>query len=252
MTSLHATADRDAWLRLLARWGLLNAVTVAGLMTAFFAAMAMVSSRPGIGGAHDELLMAAYAPGLYRTAMVFDAMGWLAMGGLIVIAGLVLRREASVRGPLAAALGVTAITGVIGAFLRLTVVGDLGRQFVAASTTDQAAIVSLYRSVDWIIAAHFGAGQLTAGLGLLVVGSAALSVAWVPRPIAWLLVLPGVTSLTLLVGEIVLDIFLFPVLLLHVVLLAVVGLALARRWWRAVSPMLTEGGAPEPAPSTAT
>lgn len=236
MTSPSAPADHGIWLRLLARWGLFTALAVVGLMTTFFGALATVSSQPGFGGDHDELLMAAYAPGLYRTAMVFDALGWLCMGGLIVIAGLALRREASVRGPLAAALGVTAITGIIGAFLRLGVVGDLGQQLVASARAAEPGILSLYRSVESIIGAHFAAGQLTAGLGLLVVGTAALSVAWVPRTIGWLLVLPGLTSLTLLAGEVVLDVFLFPVLLLHVVLLAAAGLAVAQRWWRVPLP----------------
>jgi hypothetical protein len=90
--------------------------------------------------------------------------------------------------------------------------------------------------VDWIIGAHFAAGQLTVGLGFLVVGSAALGVAWVPRGIGWLLVIPGLTSFALVAPEVVLDIFLFPVLLLHVVLLAVAGLVLAFTWWRAPSP----------------
>jgi len=248
MASVSATADRGAWLRLLARWGLLTSLAVAGLMTTFFSAMATVSSQPGIGGDHDELLMAAYAPGLYRIAMVFDALGWLFMGGLIVIAGLALRRDASVRGPLAAALGVTAITGIIGAFLRLAVVGDLGKQFLASAGTAEPSILSLYRSVDLIIGAQFAAGQLTAGLGLLVVGTAALGVAWVPRTIGWLLVAPGLTSLTLLIGEVVLDVLLFPVLLLHVVLLAAAGLTLAYTWWRAPSPTV-EAATVEPAPA---
>jgi hypothetical protein len=248
MASVSATADRGAWLRLLARWGLLTSLAVAGLMTTFFSAMAMVSSQPGIGGDHDELLMAAYAPGLYRIAMVFDALGWLFMGGLIVIAGLALRREASVRGPLAAALGVTAITGITGAFLRLEVVGDLGKQFIAAADTAKPTILSLYRSVDLIIGADFTAGQLTVGLGFLVVGTAALGVGWVPRTISWLLLLPGVTSLALLVGEVVLDVFLFPLLLLHVVLLAVAGVALAYTWWHAPSPTV-EAATVKPAPA---
>ena len=210
-------------------------------MTTFFSAMATVSSKPGFGGDHDELLMAAYAPELYRTAMVLDAVGWLCMGGLIVIAGLALRREASVRGPLAAALGATVITGIIGASLRLGVVGDLGTQFVLFAGATEPSILSLYRSAQLIIGAHFAAGQLTAGLGFLVVGTAALGVAWVPRKIGWLLLAPGVTSLSLLAGDPVLNVFLFPVLLLHVVLLAGAGLAIVYRWWRV--PLPTVDGA---------
>jgi hypothetical protein len=234
MGPLDDLTDRGTWQRLLARWGLLTAITVAGLMITFFTAFALAASEPGIGGDHDELLMAASVPALYRTAMVFDALGWLAMGGLVAIAGLALRPDATVRGPLAAALGVTAVAGVIGAFMRLTVVGDLGRQ-LAAGGADGTSIVALYRMVELIIGAHFGAGQLTVGLGFLVVGSAAIGTGWVPRPIAWLMVLPGITSLVLLGGEVAFDVFLFPVLLVHVVLLALAGLAMAVAWWRAPS-----------------
>ena len=99
MAAFSATTDRGTWLRLLARWGLLTAVALAGLIGTFFSAMGTISSQPGFGGGHDEVLMAAFVPGLYRTAMIFDALGWLAMGGLLVIAGLALSREASVRGP---------------------------------------------------------------------------------------------------------------------------------------------------------
>jgi hypothetical protein len=229
-------ADRRAWLRLLARWGVFTALMVAGLMSMFFATMADVSTQPGFGGDHDELLMAAFASGGYRLAMIFDALGWLAMGGLIVIAGIALSRDASLRGPLGATLGVTAIAGVIGAFTRLAVVGDLGRQLAAASSTDQiAGVLLLNRTVTQIVGAHFGTGQLTIGLGFLVLGSAALGVAWFPRGIAWLLVAPGITSIVLLIGELF-DVFLFPVLLVHVSLLAVLGLAMARSWWRVPLP----------------
>jgi hypothetical protein len=231
----NGSADRATWQRLLARWGVLTALAVAGLIATFFTALGLVSSRPGIGGGHDELLMAAYAPGLYRIAMVFDALGWFTMGGLIVIMGMALRRDATVRGPLAAALGTTAIAGVVGAFLRLSVVGDLGKQLAAGGSTNEA-LLSLYRSVDWIISAHFVAGQFTVGLAFLIIGSAALRVSWVTRPIAWLIVIPGITSLTLLTGEVAFDVFLFPVLLLHVVVLAIAGLAMAATWWGASSP----------------
>jgi len=231
MGSGEESADRRDWQRLLARWGALTAVVVACLTVTFFTAFGLASSEPGIGGDHDELLMAASVPGLYRLSMVFDAFGWLCMGGLIVIAGCALRRDAPVRAPLAAALGVTTIAGVIGAFLRLMVIGDLGRQVATGGGTD--SILFLYRSVDWVIDAHFAAGQLTVGLGFMVLGSAALGVAWMPRRIAWLLVLPGITSLALLIGNVALDTFLFPLLLLHVGLLAALGLTMAVAWWRA-------------------
>ena len=97
MGSGEESADRRDWQRLLARWGALTAVVVACLTVTFFTAFGLASSEPGIGGDHDELLMAASVPGLYRLSMVFDAFGWLCMGGLIVIAGCALRRDAPVR-----------------------------------------------------------------------------------------------------------------------------------------------------------
>jgi len=235
------------WLPVLARWGAFVAVSVVGLVTTFFAAMAMVASRPGFGGDDDELIMAAFAPGMYRLSMVFDALGWLGMGGLIVMAGLALSGDAPIRARLGAALGVTAITGIIGAFVRMSVVGDLGEQF-AAPDADQATVLAMSRTVGGIISALFEAGQLTMGLGFLAVGSAALATSWVPRSIAWLLTLPAVTSLGLLALDVVLGVFLFPILLLHVALLTIAGLLIARRWWTASATYEPRPGAAAAAP----
>jgi multidrug resistance efflux pump len=53
--------------------------------------------------------------------------------------------------------------------------------------------------------------------------------------LAWLLIAPRMTSFVLLVATVVFDVFLFPVLLAHVTMLAVAGLALAFTWWRVPS-----------------
>lgn len=219
-------------LRLLARWGLFPAIVVPGLFATFFGTLGSVASRPGFGGDHDELLMAAYAPAMYRVAMSFDALGWLAMGGLIVLGGLAFADSAPIRGRLASLLGVTASAGIIGAFVRMFVLGGLGEAF-AAPDAEQQAILADFRLIDGVITALFTAGQLTIGLGFLVVGSAGLATSWVPRSIGWMLTALAVTTFTLLVGQVVLDVLLRPVLLAHVGLMAIVGLALARRWWRA-------------------
>ncbi len=221
-----------ARLRLLARWGLFLAIVVIGLFATFFGALGSVASTPGIGGDHDELLIAAYAPTMYRVSMAFDALGWLAMGGLIAVGGLAFAEGAPMRGRLASLLGVTAIAGIIGAFVRMFVLGGLGEAF-AAPAADQAAVLASYRLVDGLITACFAAGQLTIGLGFAVVGSAALATSWVPRSIGWMLSALAVTTYAILVGQVVLDVFLRPILLAHVALMAVVGVVLARRWWSA-------------------
>ena len=233
----------DGMLWLLGRWGLLTAGVIAGLLVTFFTAYALVSTQPGIGGDHDELLMAAVAPAVYRLSMVFDALGWVAMGGLLVVTGMALRDDAPILSRLGTGAGITAVVGVIGAFLRLGGTGDLGSAYSAAGA-DQAAILSSYRLLSLVISAHFAAGQLTVGLGFLAIGRAALAAPWCPRRIAWLVVLPGLTSFTLLTAAIVLNLFLFPVLLLHVAILALAGLTIARRWWGAGSTV-----APVAAPS---
>jgi len=244
---MTARGGQNVWLPALARWGVFVAMVIVGLVATFFAAVAMVASRPGFGGDHDELIMAAYAPGVYRVSMVFDALGWLAMGGLIVITGLALSADAPIRARLGAALGVTAITGIIGAFVRMSVVGDLGEQYAAAGA-DEPSTLAMSRTVGGIISALFEAGQLTMGLGFLAVGSAALAASWMPRSIAWLLTLPAVTSLGLLALDIVLDVFLFPILLVHVALLTIAGLLLARRWWTASATYEPRPGAAAAAP----
>ena len=119
-------------------------------------------------------------------------------------------------------------------------VGDLGEQFVAAGA-DQAAILATTRTVAGIISAHFAAGQLTIGLAFLAVGSAALATSWVPRSIGWLLTLPALTTFVLLAATVVLDVFLFPIVLLHVALLVVAGLMIARQWWSAPATSAREG-----------
>ena len=58
----------------------------------------------------------------------------------------------------------------------------------------------------------------------------------VPRSIGWLLTLIALTTFGLLAGEVLLNVFLFPVLLLNVAFVAAAGLMVARRWWSAPAP----------------
>jgi len=65
----------------------------------------------------------------------------------------------------------------------------------------------------------------------------------VPRSIGWLLTLPALTTFVLLAATVVLDVFLFPIVLLHVALLVVAGLMIARQWWSAPATSAREGAA---------
>jgi hypothetical protein len=220
----------DADVRWLARWGAFVAIAVGGLLVTYCGTYVTVVSRPDFGGDLDELLMAAYAPVTYRLAMAFDALGWLAMGGLIVLTGWALRGSSPILSRLGILLGGTAAVGIAGGLLRLTGIGHLGASYLDAGA-GQAGVQASFHTLELVIGGLFDAGDLTMGLGFLCVGLAALATSWFPRSAAWLLLLPAATSLTLLAGEIVLDAFLFPVVLVHVVLLAACGLVLARRWW---------------------
>ncbi|MGH2357108.1 MAG: hypothetical protein ACRDGJ_03720, partial [Candidatus Limnocylindria bacterium] len=160
--------------------------------------------------------------GLYRAAMLLDALGWVGIGGLFLWPAMLMRRGAPVRCTIAAVCGIAMLTGVIGGFLRLTATGDLGARLAAGE--DQNRIVEAYRLLDQIISAHFTAGQPLQGAGFLLVASVALASGLLPRRLALALAVPGITSLTIFTVELVLNVFPFPLLIAHILITAAVSL----------------------------
>lgn len=220
--------ESATWFRFLSRWGWLPPMVFVGLIVSFFAAIGSVAGRP-LADAYPELIAAGYAPGLYRIAMLFDAAGWIVIGGLIFGVAMTAVRVAPRRALLGASLAITMVVGVLGGFMRLAVTGALGARL--ADGEDQMTIVNAYRLVDGIIGAHFLAGDLLQGAALVIAASAALAVVGFPRWPAFLLAGSGVASLLLFAVQIAANAFLFPLLLIDVIVLGVASgwIALAAR-----------------------
>ena len=220
--------ESATWFRFLSRWGWLPPMVFVGLIVSFFAAIGSVAGRP-LADAYPELIAAGYAPGLYRIAMLFDAAGWIVIGGLIFGVAMTAVRVAPRRALLGASLAITMVVGVLGGFMRLAVTGALGARL--ADGEDQMTIVNAYRLVDGIIGAHFLAGDLLQGAALVIAASAALAVVGFPRRPAFLLAGSGVASLLLFAVQIAANAFLFPLLLIDVIVLGVASgwIALAAR-----------------------
>jgi hypothetical protein len=226
--------ESSTWFRFLSRWGLLLPIVFIGLVVSFFAAIGSVAGRP-LADAYPELIAAAYAPGVYRIATLFDAAGWIVIGGLIFGIAMSAVRVAPRRALLAAPLAVTMVVGVLGAFMRLVVTGSLGARL--ADGEDQVTIVNAYRLLDGIIGAHFLAGDLLQGAALVIAASAALAMAGFPRRPAYLLAVSGAASLLLFAVQIVANVFLFPLLLIDITVLAVASSWLALAVRRLSSPV---------------
>jgi hypothetical protein len=226
--------ESSTWFAFLSRWGLLLPIVFVGLVVSFFAAIGSIMGRP-LAATYPELIAAAYAPGLYRIAMLFDAAGWIVIGGLILGVAMTAVRIAPRRALLAAPLAITMVVGVLGAFMRLAVTGALGARL--ADGEDQLTIVNSYRVIDGIIGAHFLAGDLLQGAALVIAASASLAVVGFPRRPAFLLAVSGAASLLLFAVQIVANAFLFPLLLIDITLLAIASgwIALAVR--RLTSPV---------------
>lgn len=172
--------------------------------------------------------------------MLLDAAGSIVIGGLIFGVAMTAVRSAPRRALLVATLAVTMVVGVLGAFMRLVGTGALGARL--AQGEDQMTIVNAYRLLDGIIGAHFLAGDLLQGAALVIAASAGLAVVGFPRRPVLLLAVSGVATLLLFAVQIVANVFLFPLLLIDLTVLAVASGWLALAVPRLTSPVST--GAP--------
>jgi hypothetical protein len=125
-------------------------------------------------------------PATFRIAAGIDLTAWLFIGGtLLAFAGL-FARSAPIRAAFLAACGIGQLTGLLGGYTMLVVLGDLGARSAAAASDQQAALAAASEPVLSSMIAHYGAGQLLYGIGYLLVASVALRLAGFPRWIgAW-------------------------------------------------------------------
>jgi hypothetical protein len=217
--------DTDArWLRTLSVWTFLNGLVLFGVLVTF--AILMAASQAGaLPPEYDELVWAAQLPALYRLATTLDVAGWLALGGFFVLTANCVRHT-PVRSTFIAACGVGQLSGVIGAFTRLTGVSALAAQYGSAASGQHPAILRSFLDLQLSISAHFGVGSLLWSLGLLLVASAAWSGHTFPR---WLAGLIAVTGACNLIGDsfgivgvpVPFELFILPLVLLITSLFAV-------------------------------
>jgi hypothetical protein len=161
-------------------------------------AILMAASR---GGArppeYDELMWATQLPVLYRLATILDVAGWLALAGFFVLIANCVR-QTPVRSTCIAACGVGQLSGVIGAFTRLTGVSALAVQYSSAAPGQHPAVLRSFLDLQASINAHFAVGSMLWSLGLLLLASATWSGHTFPR---WLAGLIAVTGACNLIGD---------------------------------------------------
>jgi Domain of unknown function (DUF4386) len=233
VSSLTSTSsDTERWLRFLSRWALVTVLMGLGLLVVYLGGIGFAPSDNALGAEYRELLQAVRAPTMYRLAMVFDASGWLMMGGTLLTLAIILKQQAPIRAMLIAACGIGLIVGVVGGGIRLVGISDLAAQYASSAPAQQAALLLPTLALYEIVSALFVVGDVLAGAAFLLIASAAFGLAMFPRWLTGWFVLAGVLALlqgvTSAVGA-----FSFPVLLLTVVI-GVLGLhaAIAVAFWR--------------------
>jgi hypothetical protein len=110
--------EQDAWRRAAALASLSAGVVFAGLVVLM---VALNSSPPSttLGPEMFELISAGQQPILYRAAITFDILAWLAAGAVFICFGGLLAVRRSLRSVVLAICGLGTLVGVQGAFLRL-------------------------------------------------------------------------------------------------------------------------------------
>lgn len=232
-TSYEQAADEPVrWLRFLSRWALVTALMVIALLLIFGGGLGFAPSDNALGLEYRELLQAVRVPAMYRLFTTFDAMGWLMMGGVLLIVSAILKNRAPIRARLIAACGIGLLTGILGGVTRLVAISDLAARYAIATPPQQAVLLQATLTLFEIIAVFFVVGDILAGAGYLLVASVGFSPGAFPRWLAGWFVLAG--ALALLQGiTSALGAFSFPVLLLTLVV-GVLGLhvAVAVAFWR--------------------
>jgi hypothetical protein len=167
--------------------------------------------------------------------MSFDALGWLMMGGGLLILAFLLKRDAPIRALLIAACGLGLVSGFSAGIMRLVGISDLAAHYAVANPAQQSALLQPALALYEIIGALFVAGDILAGAAYLMVASAAFAIAAFPRWLRAWSVLAGLLSLLQAVTSAV-GAFSFPLLLLTVVV-GIMGLhaAIAVVFWRPTS-----------------
>jgi hypothetical protein len=164
--------EQDAWRRAAAIASLGAGVIFASLVVLM---IALNSSPPPttLSSEFWELVSAGQRPALYRAAITVDILAWLTGGAVFFCFGGLLAVRRSLRGIVLAVCGIGVLVGSLGAFLRLAYTTGLAGQ-LGGEPAHQQVVLELYRGAQMSIFAHFHAGSLFTGIGLLVLASAGL------------------------------------------------------------------------------
>lgn len=220
------------WLGFISRWSLFAGFAVLGIFLAFGLGVAPAGQGSPLPQEHSELWAAINSPGAYRLFVIFDIAVWLAYGGFFVTLAVILIRYAPIRAVLIAACGVGQLLGMTGAFMRLHGTTDLAARYAGAAPGQQEALLQSNLDLWHIVGAHFGAGAVLTRVALLLAAWAIWSIPGFPRWLAVLIALPGIVGLTQTILDLGVGVFLFPILLVQLLLSMVVFFAVAWKFWR--------------------
>lgn len=233
MPETDLTAAGPRWQRFLSRWALLTCLVYIGLVVLFSALILPVGGDSALPATFLELDAAGRAPALYRVIIAFDVASWLAIGGLLLAWGTMLRDRAPVRAGFAAASSAAALIGFFGACLRLSATPDLAARYLAARAGERGTLLQAYEQLQSLVNVSFSAAGLLAGAGMLLAVSAVWGTATPPRWVSVLIGAGGGLAVVKGVLELATGADLGPVALLSVALLIAGFAGLARSLWRA-------------------
>ncbi len=206
------------WFGFLSRWSLFAGLAVLGIFLTFGLGVGPAGQGSPLPQEHSELWAAINSPAAYRLFVTFDIAVWLAYGGFFVTLAAILIRHAPIRATLVAICGVGQLLGMTGAFMRLHGTTDLAARYAGAAPEQQEALLQSNLDLWYIVGAHFGAGAMLTRAALLLAAWAVWSMPGFPRWLVVLIALPGVVGLTQTVLDLTTGLFVFPILLLQLLL----------------------------------
>ncbi|SRR6266508_1333589 len=228
------------WLRFLSRWAAVAGLAQLALMGVFVGGIGSPPSDTASGPEYVELMQAVRSPVLYRVAMLFDALGWALMGGILLALALLLWRRRPIRAAMIAACALGLVSGVLGGFTRLVGVSDLASRYISVPAL-QASLLQGYLVLQEVISACFAAGDLLAGAAYLLAAWCLFSFAGFPRWLALWLGAAGSMSLALFAIAAI-GAFSFPFLLLTMLVLIGSNIALTLALWNPSASLISAIG----------
>jgi len=240
----QTVAEPVRWLRLLPRWSLVAGFVILALPVVLFGGVGQQASDNALGADYAELLQAIRSPGMYRLGTTLDAVGWLMIGGSLLILAGILRRHAPRRATFIAACGIAQLTGSLGGFMRLNGISDLAVHYANTAPNQQAILLESYLNLWRVINSQFHAGNLLQGAGFLLAAWAVFSLSGFPRWLAIGLALPGLLPLVQFILVAAGAPFSLSLIIFHVIVGTVaLDFAMAIALWRP-SPKLVSAVAP--------